>query len=447
MASRFFRLQLERVGLYAQDSRAIATALVRSIRARPATGLDDLRARTKQVLLETSRQANVASIKILNAEKELNLLRYHGATKYLQMAWQRRVSSSIADGGGDADGSTSSRTDDGRTARVAFMITSKNRQDLNELGYSSEDIRQLTPADALLLLENGAEKKDSVTGTLQLLKDVAESHRGHDQSNWRTSEVESEATVEGDGSHGSTVDTPRSLSPQTAQDIHAKADVALALVESEETSSGAPLQQPDGPGGGDATDESSSRTDDGRTARVAFMITSKNRQDLSKLGYASEDIRRLTPADALLLIENRAEKKDSVEGTLQLLKGQQQSGTIEEPGDESTSDQVDVTKSVTPQEAADAHAKPDVASALLSPHQGQQASELDKDGDCWFEVVERPPSASDETGLRTERSEEEHVIALFSSRREAEGCIKVKLGLRKNVDFEDDRYFVRQRRI
>ena len=298
MASRLFRQQLERVGLYAHDSRTIATTLLRSIRAKPVAGVDDLAARTKQVLLETSRQANVASIKILNGEKELNLLRYHGVTKYLQMAWQRRsrVSSSIADGGGAAD------TSDGRTARVAFMITSQNRQDLNKLGYSTEDIRQLTPADALLLLENRAEKKDSVTETLQLLK--------HDTENVKTSSA------------------------------------------------------------------------------------------------------------------------------------QQQSNIIEDPGDDSMDDQVMV--SVTPQEATAAHAKSDVASALLSPHQGHQATELDEDGDCWFEVVERPPSASAETGPG--RPAKEHVIALFSSRREADECVQVKLGLRKNASCDEDRYFVRKRR-
>ncbi|EJK57299.1 hypothetical protein THAOC_22671 [Thalassiosira oceanica] len=454
MASRLLRLQLERVSLYAHDSRTIATTLLRSIRSTPVKGIDDLMARTKQVLLETSRQANVASIKILNGEKELNLLRYHGLQKYLQMAWQRRRASSysIAEGGGAAE------TDDGRTARVAFMITSQNRQDLNRLGYSAEDIRQLTPADALLLLENRAEKKDSVKGTLQLLKDVAGRHSSHDKGNGRTAE-EPVAPVEENGSHGS--NTPRSLSPQIAQDIQAKADVALALVDSEVSSSGAPLHlqesEPDGPGGSDAADESSPRTDDGQTARVAFMITSKNRKDLSKLGYSTEDIRQLTPADALLLLEHRAEKKDSVKGTLQLLKDdaesdkssstsvQPQSSIAEDPCDDSTGDQVNMTKSVTPQEAAAAHAKPDVASALLSPHEGQQASELDEDGDCWFEVVERPPNASVEAG--SGRPEEEHVIALFSSRREAEECIEVKLRLRKNASCEKDRYLVRERRI
>ena len=446
MASRFLRQRLEKVGLYAHDSRTIATTLMRSIRAKPVAGVDDLAARTKQVLLETSRQANVASIKILNGEKELNLLRYHGVTKYLQMAWQRRsrVSSSIADGGGAAD------TSDGRTARVAFMITSQNRQDLNKLGYSTEDIRQLTPADALLLLENRAEKKDSVKGTLQLLKDVAERHRSHDQSNERTSEPVLPADE--NGCHGSTAGTRRSLSPQLAQDIQAKADVALALVDSEVTSSSATLQQPNGLERGGSADESSPTTSDGRTARVAFMITTKNKQDLNKLGYSTEDIRQLTPADALLLLENRAEKKDSVMETLQLLKhdtenvktssAQQQSNIIEDPGDDSMDDQVMV--SVTPQEATAAHAKSDVASALLSPHQGHQATELDEDGDCWFEVVERPPSASAETGPG--RPAKEHVIALFSSRREADECVQVKLGLRKNASCDEDRYFVRKRR-
>ena len=104
---------------------------------------------------------------------------------------------------------------------------------------------------------------------------------------------------------------------------------------------------------------------------------------------------------------------------------------------------------------------PDVAEAILTSqqHKSQQqeqeivggqdkSQEIDDDGPCWYEVIERFSDAN-QSSLGSDESNGERVIALFPTKKEALDCVRIKQSFRKGGDDEggdsNDRFFVRRR--
>eukprot|EP00977_Amphora_coffeiformis_P029304 scaffold39887_cov229-Amphora_coffeaeformis.AAC.6 len=59
-------------------------------------------------------------------------------------------------------------------AKVAFMVTGRMKGQLTEMGYSAEDIKQMTPMEASLLIDNQVSPADKAAQLPQLIKDYEE---------------------------------------------------------------------------------------------------------------------------------------------------------------------------------------------------------------------------------------------------------------------------------
>ena len=104
----------------------------------------------KAALLQEQSQNDMAG-RLLRAEKQWSLLRYHGLLPYLRQTetWNRYL------------GTTVDSSNAPRAAKVAFMITSKMRTQLTDtLGYSADQVRSLTPTQANILIENEIKPSD-----------------------------------------------------------------------------------------------------------------------------------------------------------------------------------------------------------------------------------------------------------------------------------------------
>jgi len=181
-----FQRFVTRTRLVASDSWNLALIL---LKARPTT-IPSARAALMQCA--RSDNGNIVAESALRFDREVGLLRYHGFGGYVTAKGGVRAlslpsgSSSgntvggfnltrflfgppsasghgrEASVGATEDSSTSTgtakstdATSSTKKARVAFMITAAQRQQLSaELGYTAGDIRSLKPLEALLILEN-----------------------------------------------------------------------------------------------------------------------------------------------------------------------------------------------------------------------------------------------------------------------------------------------------
>ena len=149
----------------------------------------------KTVLLEQAQQeGNITALRLLSWEKEWALMRYHGVVRYLQKApwWrsvalpgfvQRRrgflsgcrsmnslVDAPISNGGSSQNSSNSDEStarskqqeeeSNNSVARVAFMVTSGMKMELQELGYSVQQVRAMTPVTSSLVLQHQVPPQD-----------------------------------------------------------------------------------------------------------------------------------------------------------------------------------------------------------------------------------------------------------------------------------------------
>ena len=205
----------------------------------------------------SNNDANVVAIKLLQLHRELNLMRYHGIQNYMRQWWLTRKSSGlINNSNGNTPISTNnnnnivddygqtklnSRTENKKSvARVAFMITADMRNKLSSnLGYTAQDIRSLTPQEAMLLLEHGVMKDGVVDG-----KDI--SFRARLNELMKNEDADSEQIISMNfeqqtddtaectrNNEIATTNTLQSLSPEEAHDMHAKPDVAMALLSAD----------------------------------------------------------------------------------------------------------------------------------------------------------------------------------------------------------------------
>ena len=331
-----------------------------------------------------------------------------GIVEYVQRWWETKQwpFSSRTFGSGSSGRSKTPNGSSGAEAsvgRVAFMVTSRQREELaTVLGYSAQDIRSFKPLEALLLLEHGIKKDSGDDYRVRLLELMEQEDRPRQSSPQNTSTP----TADPDETGG---DFPRNSTQQS-----------VGLTKSEEVNT--------------APDAIIERGD---TTRRSFPLS-----------------RQVVPGSALT-------SSAKISNTPPVAKSTP-SAAISPPT-------ADVT--VTPHDAEKLHAKPDVAAALLAAQRRppeppppsrlaeSKAEEEDagNDAPCWYEVVERVPSVSTPNGMRNtpagETQSREQVFALFSTRKEALECIRIKRSLRNSAEKKsdvageapDDRFLVRRR--
>ncbi|KAL3802642.1 hypothetical protein HJC23_011966 [Cyclotella cryptica] len=402
----------------ALDAYTLSSLFVRRVLlTKPAT-LAAYREKTRELLLHQSRlpssasstaspspitntiKPNLAAVKVLEWEKEWNLMRYYGLQEYGRRLWSSRISSNDAKNntGGDSSG-----------AQIAFMITSEQRQVLsNELGYSAEDIRSFKPIEALLLVKNSV-KKESDEPTYdfrtKLRELVDEKDRlmkaEHERARQKVAE---NVYFDRDDVSSNNLNNIRSLSPEDAERAHAKPDVAMALMSAQI---------------GEQENLSQSELNE-------FKMDEENHSEASKKGEHVETSIVPSTSDAALI-------SSPVTTTLEPV--------------------------VTPCDSEQLHMKPDVAAAFIGAQQEKQIEQqivvdLDQDdeantGPCWYEVVEVISDNSKPTALRNDENVKEvRVIALFSTKKEAAECARIKESFRgrgKQNEQLESSFLVRRR--
>ena len=145
----------------------------------------------RNALVDQARQSNLVANNILAMQQQFGLIRYHGLMGY----WQQRQSALTANnstGGTNAataspfNFSTSTTASNattgsssisggggkqGNVAQVAFMITGAMRKEMSDnLGYTAEQIKGLTPVEASLILHHQVspnEKEEKLPGLVQ----------------------------------------------------------------------------------------------------------------------------------------------------------------------------------------------------------------------------------------------------------------------------------------
>ena len=129
--------RLNRVG---RDGYLLLEAYLRD---RPST------LSVKPLLLDQARESNSVANSILQMDKQIGLVRYYGVMGYFREQLKKKTPVTTTT---QAFKSTDVAPS---TARIAFMITEKMKQELREtLGYENEEIKQMTPLQASLILHH-----------------------------------------------------------------------------------------------------------------------------------------------------------------------------------------------------------------------------------------------------------------------------------------------------
>lgn len=138
---------------------------------------------SRDILLREARESNEVATSYLRIEKEINLVRYYGIAGYLRernlfqfhtytwlqsqlpQSWRRGrlgPSSLSTFEPQQSRMMTTAGSSSSTMARVAFMITASQRSALvTKLGYNTEQIKQLTPLEATLILEHNIQPMEA----------------------------------------------------------------------------------------------------------------------------------------------------------------------------------------------------------------------------------------------------------------------------------------------
>lgn len=389
--------------LYATDFYKLSSLLLRRVLLTKPVDFTAYKQKTKQLLLD-QRPTNVAAVKFLSWDKELGLLQYYGAKEYARRWWQARSTSSSTTKSTSLPKSRANAEQGGTTARVAFMITSEQRQKLStDLGYTQQDIRSFKPIEALLLIEHGVKKISSEaedgaqynfrTKLEELVRENEKLMTEQKQQPSSPVDVTSEKKTE------SIEQKPqKAISPEEAEQAHVKADVAMALLSVDDQQIDYPLP-----------------------SREDKMLSSE-----------STDNKTSSDTVAVALVDDKEDEK--TDGTIKS-NAPTSSSTLHE------------SVQVTPNDSTELHMKPDIAAAYLGSHlqKGDQRSgmtnvdaneeENEDDGPCWYEVVMN--TAEGDASIKEEFQDDGVVVALFATKEEAIECmnIKEKLGSGRGKTF------------
>ena len=98
-----------------------------------------------------SNRNNTWAISYLKVEKEINLFHYHGPIQYIQLLSNNNNNKQLLSNEKTGNNSHQSLS----TAKVAFMITSTQRKELQTLlGYTKDAIKSLNPTEAQIILQH-----------------------------------------------------------------------------------------------------------------------------------------------------------------------------------------------------------------------------------------------------------------------------------------------------
>ena len=472
--------------LYATDTYKLSSLLIRRVLLTKPVTLKAYQEKTRQLLLDCQKSPssstanyNVAAVKLLEWDRELNSMQYYGIQEYTRRWWTSKSwsfgslfsmvggsnSRSTLDAGGEG-----SNTNKKNVARVAFMITSEQRYKLStELGYTSQDIRSFKPIEALLLLEHGVQRgqsgdEDGFRMKLQQLMEendrlMSMQHKHHLQEKPipvdENIAINQNATANQDEMKAN---AEQSLSPEEAQKLSAKPDVALALLSVDK--------------------------DDATKYEEEDTLPSRKSENSSQ------------KSNTIAIVDAKDESASDEVSDKILSPSKEEEAVVAKKTPPSTSSThhtslkrvslVNVTSNVS----EDLHMKPDVAAVLLTPHQttdeqqqehmiygddqenSHEEEDIEEDGTCWYEVVEKLPDkvpsvknvkASDvdknamqqpaENATYNSGRKNEQVIALFPTKKEALECVRIKQSFRSrrspersnNGEEKGERFLVRRR--
>lgn len=159
----------------------------------------------QQSLVQEARGGtNQTALSLLRYQKEWNDMRYYGFLNYMRaqvpslMGWpafSTLQSSSVAPSSSPATISTQVSGGEESSppkAQVAFMVTAKMKTQLGELQYTADDVKQLTPVEASLLIAHSVPPLERAKD-LPLL--VAEYERHQEEDRKEIEAVAAEAAV------------------------------------------------------------------------------------------------------------------------------------------------------------------------------------------------------------------------------------------------------------
>jgi hypothetical protein len=461
-------LSYQRLLLYAADAYELSSILLRRVLLqRPTTALSVYGERTRLILLEQSRlspppsshdhtaRPNVAAIKLLQWDRELNLIRYHGAWEYARggwfsssdlLPWRRQIlsgsSSPVArDERGREKDATGGEEMDAKVARVPFLITSEQRRRLSEtLGYTSQDIRALKPIEAMMLLEHGVRRDDGGGGSSGG-GDYRTRLRALMEGSKRPAQVSRSGSVEVATAIGcnlleyngdSTIDIKHKYSAE-AQRINAKPDVVMALRSAEENNS---IEGSDEIAAACIMKEG----EEFRICELTAVVDSRECEGDEKTRWSRPiliDAKSSSPESKVggcTSIETEDGSHDT-EGVLSLAPPSRPPAYVDFASDSSELLRM----------------KPDVAATILASssrhlpdkksHQDERAEcdqeeREDKSRLCWYEVIDVAGGNS--------------VVALFQTKQEALECVRIKSAtlrgrLGDKTSLYDASYLVRRR--
>uniref|UniRef100_A0A7S0XM92 Uncharacterized protein n=1 Tax=Skeletonema marinoi TaxID=267567 RepID=A0A7S0XM92_9STRA len=393
--------------LYATDFYKLSSLLVqRVLLSKPVGNLAAYKQKTKQLLLDQSRPSsaspNLAAVTLLHWDREFGLLQYYGVQEYSRRWMKSRSSSSttsasISQATEEVGGTSINKsTNNNNVARVAFMITSEQRQKLSvNLGYTQQDIRTFKPIEALLLIENNVKKTSddddhhqyNFRDRLKELVDENEKLMAKQASSSSGASIEKEQK---------TIEKSQTISPEDAEHAHVKADVAMALLMAE-------------------------KGDD---------------QKVDSLPVANEEI-----------VDDASNSDKDVTSAVALIDEDdaQNQGSDDTPI-KTKVETAPLSVKVTPNDSTELHMKPDVAAAFIGSHLQKEESrpgvsdvtdnDEEEDGPGWYEVVMVSMDAEETL------DQEEAVVALFATKKEALECVDIK---KKLASGKDKRFSVRRR--
>lgn len=391
--------------VYATDFYKLSSLLLRRVLLTKPVDLTAYKEKTKQLLLD-EKTSNVAAVKLLYVQKEFGLLQYYGAQEYLRRWWQARSKSSSSTTP-SLPKSQANAERGGTTARVAFMITSEQRQKLStDLGYTQQDIRSFKPIEALLLIEHGVKRISSEAedgAQYNFRTKLEELVRENEKLMIEQQQQQSSSPADISGKEGESIEQKpqKAISPEEAEQAHVKADVAMALLSVEEQ-----------------------KVDDQQND---YSLPSRG----EKMSSDSTDNNTNSDTVAVALVDDKEDEKTD--------------GTIKSNAPTSSSRSHESVQ-VTPNDSTELHMKPDIAAAYLGSHlhKDEQRSDMtnvdvngnenEDDGPCWYEVV---MNTADADASMKEELQDDVVVALFGTKEEAIECmnIKKKLGSGKDKKF------------
>jgi hypothetical protein len=182
--------------------------------------------------------------------------------------------------------------------------------------------------------------------------------------------------------------------------------------------------------GGDG-DASGKKNNNKNAAKVAFMITSNQRLELSeRLGYQSDDIKKLKPVEASLLLANNVtpDEKDAKLGGLiqeynEELSRQHQQAKLEaeklqlDEQLQSRSPEVTETETTADEQQEKTLLLHEVKQAAIEEAENTDEGAATGSAKMWFEVVET--KVSDGSTIP---------VALYQDEEEAKLCLELKEG-------------------